>query len=271
MVPSSIELVYDKPLLNWILSHKSSQTEPNTLFVGISAPQGIGKTSLTTRFIKTLAQTNLNAVSVSIDDFYKTHAELSTLSHNFPGNPFFCGRGLPGTHDLELYTQFISSITNKDSHPVVIPRYDKSLHCGQGDRLPEDQWEVVQKPIDIVFVEGWMLGFAPVKSCLVECPNLQQVNEFLSNYGIWRDSFDLFIHLDAERPEFFEKWRREAEENQQRAGKGHMTEEALDAFINKFKPCYDLYVPALRSNYPTVPCLRVVIGENRMPLEWFAV
>lgn len=42
---------------------------------------------------------------------------------------------------------------------ILIPRYDKSAYGGKGDRAPKDQWQKVQGPLDLVIVEGWMLGF----------------------------------------------------------------------------------------------------------------
>lgn len=42
---------------------------------------------------------------------------------------------------------------------VRIPRYDKSARGGKGDRAPEGEWGIVKTPVDIVLLEGWMLGF----------------------------------------------------------------------------------------------------------------
>ena len=40
-----------------------------------------------------------------------------------------------------------------------MPRYDKSAHEGKGDRAKEEDWDKVDGPLDLVIVEGWMLGF----------------------------------------------------------------------------------------------------------------
>jgi D-glycerate 3-kinase len=45
---------------------------------------------------------------------------------------------------------------------VLIPRYDKSKFNGCGDRAEISEWTKVEEPVDLVIVEGWMLGFTQV-------------------------------------------------------------------------------------------------------------
>ena len=47
---------------------------------------------------------------------------------------------------------------------VFIPQYDKSLNNGKGDRADPSKFRKVEGPIDLVIVEGWMLGFKPANS-----------------------------------------------------------------------------------------------------------
>jgi D-glycerate 3-kinase len=42
---------------------------------------------------------------------------------------------------------------------ILIPRFDKSLFNGKGDRLEKDKWTNVNYPLDILILEGWCLGF----------------------------------------------------------------------------------------------------------------
>ena len=51
----------------------------------------------------------------------------------------------------------------KDNH-VFIPQYNKSLNNGKGDRDDPSKFRKVDGPIDLVIVEGWMLGFKPASS-----------------------------------------------------------------------------------------------------------
>ena len=45
---------------------------------------------------------------------------------------------------------------------IDIPRYDKSAYNGKGDRAKQSEWMKMNGPLDLVIVEGWMLGFNPV-------------------------------------------------------------------------------------------------------------
>lgn len=56
---------------------------------------------------------------------------------------------------------------------IEVPIFKKSLHNGQGDRLPIEQWKKIQGPLDLVLVEGWMLGFQSVEN---PQPGLEIVN-----------------------------------------------------------------------------------------------
>ena len=42
---------------------------------------------------------------------------------------------------------------------VLIPQYNKSLNNGKGDREDPSKFRKIEGPIDLVIVEGWMLGF----------------------------------------------------------------------------------------------------------------
>jgi D-glycerate 3-kinase len=48
---------------------------------------------------------------------------------------------------------------NSKSKSTLIPFYDKSLKNGNGDRANPSEFKKVSGPIDLVLLEGWMLGF----------------------------------------------------------------------------------------------------------------
>ena len=65
----------------------------------------------------------------------------------------------------------------------MIPQYDKSLNQGKGDRSDPKYFKKVQGPIDLVIVEGWMLGYKPSilhsdeeVNILDRNPGMEQVN-----------------------------------------------------------------------------------------------
>jgi D-glycerate 3-kinase len=104
---------------------------------------------------------SLSVVTLSLDDIYLTHADQVALAQAHPTNPLLQHRGQPSTHDLALGEQVFASLAAEQ--PTAIPQYDKSAFAGQGDRVPQSQWEVVnaegQKKVKVVIFEGWCVGF----------------------------------------------------------------------------------------------------------------
>lgn len=106
---------------------------------------------------------SLSVVTWSLDDIYLTHADQLALAKKYPDNPLLQHRGQPSTHDLVLGEKVFASLAAEK--PTAIPQYDKSAFAGQGDRVPESQWDVVnadgQQKIKVVIFEGWCVGFRP--------------------------------------------------------------------------------------------------------------
>ena len=157
-------------ILGCIRSRNAEGPVSSPLFVGLQGPQGVGKTTLV-RALATGLTTNphrLRVVVFSIDDLYLEHEALQAVGREHPGNGLLQGRGLPGTHDVELGRTILETLLNMGRNRtgdapeyVRIPVYDKSLHSGLGDRLPVEKWTVVQPPVDVVILEGWCFGFYP--------------------------------------------------------------------------------------------------------------
>ena len=70
--------------------------------IGLSAPQGCGKTTLVDLLVDRFASDGLSCASVSFDDFYLTGAEQDAVAATHPSNPMLQVRGNAGTHDLQL-------------------------------------------------------------------------------------------------------------------------------------------------------------------------
>lgn len=104
---------------------------------------------------------SLSVVTLSLDDLYLTHGDQEALAQTHPTNPLLQHRGQPSTHDLALGEKVFASLAAE--RPTAIPQYDKSAFAGQGDRVPESQWEVVnaegQDKVKVVIFEGWCVGF----------------------------------------------------------------------------------------------------------------
>lgn len=126
---------------------------------------------LTTYKVSTLQKTlrsppySLPTVTLSLDDIYLTHSDQVALAQSHPDNLLIQHRGQPSTHDLPLGQKVFESL--RANQPTAIPQYDKSAFAGQGDRVPESQWEIVNKAgegekIKAVIFEGWCVGFRPL-------------------------------------------------------------------------------------------------------------
>jgi pantothenate kinase-related protein Tda10 len=78
--------------------------------IGLSAPQGSGKSTIVSELELLLEHEGLRCAVVSIDDFYLTHTELTALGEAHKGNWLLQGRGHAGTHDLALGTQTLKDL-----------------------------------------------------------------------------------------------------------------------------------------------------------------
>lgn len=136
---------YFLPFIEKLLKLKDSSKEKG-IVVGVSAIQGAGKTTQGEILEVLLKHFNKTSVSLSIDDHYITHKELSELREK---DPRFIRRGV--THDIPLAVKNLEDLINFSS-PVLISGYDKSAHHGDGDRFafvnPVENLVVKAKIID---------------------------------------------------------------------------------------------------------------------------
>ncbi len=165
------------PLVHQIASKKGN----NPLVLGVQGSQGSGKSTLAT-FIQLLSEQlyQFKAVSLSLDDFYLSHATRKQLAEAV--HPLFATRGVPGTHEVALAIDTIQALKRADDDTkVAIPRFNKALD----DRHPESQWDEISGPVDLIIFEGWCVGCeAQESSELNEAANSLETNE--DPDGLWR-------------------------------------------------------------------------------------
>jgi D-glycerate 3-kinase len=141
------------------IAKRRAELGVHTLIAGIAGAQGTGKTTLARALQPALAARGLHALTVSLDDFYLTHAEREQLGRDV--HPLLATRGVPGTHDLALAHATLDALQDAPAGTAVaVPRFDKQ----HDDRAPRSAWSVYTAPIDVVIFEGWCLGARPVQS-----------------------------------------------------------------------------------------------------------
>jgi D-glycerate 3-kinase len=265
--------------LNHILQHydgfrkslMASNKPTKPFIVGFSGCQGSGKTTTCETLASILRHEpyNLSVVVFSLDDLYLTRKDQVDLADSHPGNRLLELRGQFGSHDLGLTKKLFKNLL--DAHceylespasapKVAIPRYDKSLHHGLGDRLDESEWTKVSTPFDIVIFEGWSLGFKHLPdSILPEVYKItpqatkftfEEVSSINSNLKDYEDSiypyFDIFCHMAPTSLENVYQWRLEQEHNMIKTrGVQGMSDDQVRAFVDTYMPAYGLFMPRL--------------------------
>ena len=235
----------------------NAKTRP--LCVALTAPQGCGKTTLVAALEFLFEKNGVAAASASVDDFYLTGAEQDKLSLANPGNALLKYRGNAGTHDVQLAVNTLRSLRsiNDDDFAtltVSVPRYDKTLRGGRGDRAAREFWPEITAPLDIVLLEGWMLGFAPAADAdaFAAHPDLPAVNAALRDdaYGDLHALLDDWIVVRVRDTRWVRSWRLEAEQQARSEGRPTLTDAEVADFVNRFLPAYDLYAGAMYRRGP---------------------
>jgi D-glycerate 3-kinase len=265
---------YYLPVYCYLRHLLKNKNHDGPLMVGISAPQGSGKTTLTD-LMQTLLkeQEGVDATVMSLDDFYLTAEDQSLLRAKHDKNPLLELRGNAGSHDIPLMMDTVQSLSK--GQQTVVPRYDKSVNGGKGDRASPDAWVRVDSPPTIVLFEGWMLGFNPVDPSACQDTAISEVNTYLDQYSALHSCFDGWLVVGLTSMDLVYKWREHAESVMRASGKGGMSEDEVRDFVDRYMPAYQHYLPGLYATGPgsrkkvagnMVDTLMVTIDENRMPV-----
>lgn len=251
------------PIRNWCLERIRAG---RPAIIGLNAPQGAGKTTLARAVCELLERQGYKAISISIDDCYLDRHQQLLLAEENPANPYLQNRGYPGTHDLALGLRILKALRSPKGI-VAIPRYDKSLFGGKGGRMPEQDWNVVHLPVDLVLFEGWLVGFhalPPIESRRLPDPAFAKINELLREYELWWAELDGLIQLRPGNYQWVLDWRVEAEERMKASGRPGMTESEIREYVRTFLPAYEIYLPSVSLNH-SLPTLTIDIGKDRLP------
>lgn len=277
--PNAINAVLDI-FVPAIRVHQKNISKPFVL--GLSGLQGSGKSTWAAALSQALtSQYNLKNRTLSLDDLYRDHPELVAIREANANNGLLQTRGQPGTHDEVLAKQFFDQVLGRvDSEKKTVkwPAYDKSLHSGQGGRVPVDEWEEVAlgQDLDVLIFEGWALGFQPLTKEEVtrkweqakasesqqseewsltntlanhKLDHLLLINENLRRYCdtfAGPQHFDGFLHLSTDKLVHVYEWRL-GQEKALREHKPGMSDEQVIRFVKGYMPAYELFLERLQN------------------------
>lgn len=196
--------------------------------MGLNGLPGCGKTCLAHWVEQAAIQLKLPVAVVSLDDFYWPAAEMDAA---MAGNPWAVPRALPGSHDLTLMDQALTRW--RESGHLQVPRFDKSLRQGRGDRAG---WH--ERAADVVLLEGWFLGVEPTEDTSLD-PQLTlrerqyrpHALEALERYEpIW-SRLDALWQLQAPSVEASRLWKRQQEDAMHQRTGSRLADDALQGFV----------------------------------------
>jgi pantothenate kinase-related protein Tda10 len=201
-------------------------------------------------------------------DLYHTHDSLVSLRQRHPQNGLLAGRGLPGTHDLDLARNTLDAVLRCNQGTtarIELPIFDKSAFGGEGDRSRSTI--SIETPIDVFVLEGWSMGFQALRreeliqryeearSIHVQHPastpptflshslqSLIQVNEYLLTASdILYPPFSLLVQIRPESYAYVYAWRLQ-QERQLIATRGTgMSDAQVEEFVRRYMPGYELW------------------------------
>lgn len=239
----------------------------------LNGPVGAGKSTLSARLREVFAAAGLQLAVASIDDAYWPWPERQ---RRMAGNPFGVSRVPPGSHDPQALLQPIRRWRQQPGPPLAplcLPRFDKTLQHGEGDRSAD--W---QGSAEAVLLEGWLVGCQPLPAASLDqalasrsitpaaSAWVHRCNSALEAYvPLWQE-IDALLMIWPRSWQYPRRWRFQAEARQRRRGGGWLGPAALqslvDSTVQSLPPA--LYQrPLLRQ----AAWIRVLDGRRRTLLE----
>lgn len=224
------------PLAQQIASLRGERQRP--IISGFLGGQGTGKTTLAKILTCLLTAMGYRVASLSLDDLYKTYEERQRL---LEADARLRWRGPPGTHDVEIGLDVLRQVQMGTNEPVWLPRFDKSLHEGMGDRTPPEP----VTNIDVLLFEGWFVGIRPINPALLETapPPIvtegdrafaRDCNTRLQAYTPLWDLLDMLVVLNPVDYRWSKTWRKQAEHDMVKQGRSGLSDTEIEEFVEYF-------------------------------------
>ena len=248
------------PLLTRL--QRCCETAGSRPLIALQAPVGAGKSTLARQLQHLAAACDLRLVVASIDDAYH---RWPTRQRRLAGNPFGVTRVPPGSHDPALLLRAIAAWQGGGA--LRLPRFDKALRHGQGDRSSWNRWP----DADALLLEGWLVGYEPVgpdgisrwlagqSSDLSEAEQawLPHWDRALADYQPLWQCCDSVWSLQPQRWSSVLRWRLQAEARQRRRGEPALAATEIRALVRASLASLPagLYGPALSARAMAIALL----------------
>jgi D-glycerate 3-kinase len=237
--------------------------------IGLSGLQGSGKSTLAAQVVSAASGRGIDAITISIDDFYLGRAARKRLARDV--HPLLKTRGVPGTHDVDLALHTLDALRNASpKHPARVPRFDKGLDT----RLPPSRWKKISHAPRFVILEGWCIGVTSQSANALRHPinSLERdedpdavwrtwVNEQIRAHylQLWK-RLDRLVLLQAPSFRIVAKWRDEQERALRKRGAKHaQSRAALRRFLMHYERLSRHEMKTLRA----IADMRIVLDEKR--------
>ena len=213
--------------------------------IGLAGVPGTGKTTLGQAMAVLGQAYGFSPVVASIDDYY---LPLPTRTTAMAANPFAIDRGPPGSHDLGWLNRSLDDFAADGQ--CCIPRFDKGLAGGRGDRNGSGRHRG-----DVFLLEGWMVGARPFLvgpddphrgASAAERAWCARCGRVLADYtSTWERLHGLVLVVPRQWRHSL-RWRLQAEARQRRSGKGALSGAQLERLLR----CFWASVPPHRALEP---------------------
>ncbi|MBD2422977.1 hypothetical protein [Cyanobium sp. FACHB-13342] len=232
MIDPGLDGHFLQPLLAELTALGAGAGSGGRQVLALNGPVGAGKSTLGALLLERARARGLRLAVASIDDFY---LPWERRRQALAGNPFGVSRVPPGSHDVELALGCLADW--RGGAALRLPRFDKTLRDGQGDRAGE-----VRLDVDVVLLEGWLLGCQPVGperlaeaelECLLpeERDWLPHWDRALETYQpLWQACAQLWL-LRPRTWDLPRRWRFQAEARQRRRGGAWLHPQQLDRLV----------------------------------------